>query len=317
MLRQLDLLESVNNVPVAGPMRRVLELAARVAPLDLTVLITGESGVGKERLARGIHDASRRAHGPFVPINCAALSESLLDSELFGHVSGAFTGALNDARGVFEAAHGGTLFLDEIGEVSSAMQAKLLRVLQEREIRRVGDIKNRPIDVRVIAATNRNLAEEVEQQRFRSDLYYRLRVIELQVPPLRERPEELEQLAEQLLAGVAARLQRRIVGFSQEVRCRLLVYRWPGNIRELEHAIEHACVMATGAQISIDDLPEVVRDSAADRNSPAGRLAAHEMSCILSTLKRNQGDRRRTAADLGISLSTLQRRLRRSASHGR
>jgi transcriptional regulator with PAS, ATPase and Fis domain len=181
--------------PQSAAMRRVMAVATRVAPLDSTVLITGESGVGKERLARWLHDASPRARGPFVAVNCGALADTLLESELFGHVRGAFTGAVQDRRGVFEAAHRGTLFLDEIGEVSPAMQVKLLRVIQERQVTRVGETKPRSVDVRLIAATNRDLEQEVAHHRFRRDLYYRLRVIDLHVPPLRDRPDELLALA--------------------------------------------------------------------------------------------------------------------------
>ena len=297
--------------PATGAMRRVLDIAARVAPLDVTVLITGESGVGKERLARSLHVASPcRAKGPFVAVSCGAFSDTLLESELFGHVRGAFTGAVNDSRGVFESAQGGTLFLDEIGEVSAAMQVKLLRVLQKREVRRVGEVKNRPIDVRVIAATNRDLLEEVAEQRFRADLYYRLRVIDLHVPPLRERPDELRWLAGHLLARTAERLQRPVVGFTPRALDRVLAYLWPGNIRELEHAIERACAFTSGDLVDLDDLPEAVT---ADR-SGSGRvrhsLADRERGYILAVLDRNHGDRRRTANELDISLSTLKRRLR-------
>jgi transcriptional regulator with PAS, ATPase and Fis domain len=297
-------------------MRRVLDIAARVAPLDLTVLITGESGVGKERLARSLHDASpRRARKPFVAVSCGAFADTLLESELFGHVRGAFTGAVNDSRGVFESAQGGTLFLDEIGEVSAAMQVKLLRVLQEREVRRVGEAKSRPIDVRVIAATNRDLQQEVAEQRFRADLYYRLRVIDLHVPPLRERPDELRWLAGHLLARTAERLQRPVVGFTPRALDRLLAYLWPGNIRELEHAIERACAFTNGSRVDLDDLPEAVitdrsitdrRGSGQVRNS----LAERERGYIQAVLDRNHGDRRQTANELGMSLATLKRRLR-------
>ena len=195
-------------------MHRVMVLAARVAPLDSTVLITGESGVGKERLARWLHENSPRARALFVPVNCGAFTDALLESELFGHVRGAFTGAVHDRLGVFEVAHGGTLFLDEIGDVSPAMQVRLLRVIQEREVRRVGESKARPVDVRLISATHRDLTEEIVETRFRRDLYYRLRVIDLQIPPLRERPEDLRELARDLLERAATRLHRPIVGYT-------------------------------------------------------------------------------------------------------
>jgi two-component system response regulator HydG len=291
-------------------MRRVLALAARVAPVDSTVLITGETGVGKERLARWVHAASRRAGRPFLAVNCGAFADSLLESELFGHVRGAFTGAVHDHPGVFSAADGGTLFLDEIGEVSPAMQVKLLRVIQEREVRRVGDAMHPVrVDVRLIAATHRDLPHEVTQQRFRQDLLYRLRVIELRIPPLRERPEDLRTLATAFLERTAARMDRPIQGYTPRALDRLLAHLWPGNIRELEHAVECACAIATCAQIDLDDLPEDVRGPAP---IPAGErpLADRELAYIRAVVERHQGDRLRAAAELGISLSTLKRRLR-------
>ena len=292
-------------------MQRVLALAARVAGVDSTVLISGESGVGKERLARWLHQASRRASRSFVAVNCGALADGLLESELFGHARGAFTGAVEDRAGLFEAAHGGTLFLDEIGEVSPAMQVRLLRVLQEREVRRVGETRTRSVDVRLIGATNRRLQEEVRQQRFREDLYYRLRVVDLYIPPLRQRPEDLRVLAGDLLAHTAVRLGRSIVGYTPRAWDRVLSYLWPGNIRELEYAIECACVVATGAEIDLEDLPEAVREADVPLR-PAGRpaLAERERAYVRAVLARHQGDRRRAAAELGISLSTLKRRLR-------
>jgi transcriptional regulator with PAS, ATPase and Fis domain len=290
-----------------------MALAQKVAPLDSTVLITGESGVGKERLARWLHRASSRAHRPLVAINCAAIAETLLESELFGHVRGAFTGASHDRVGMFEAAQGGTLFLDEVGDVSLPMQVRLLRVIQEREVVRVGETKPRPIDVRLIAATNKTLHDEVLQGRFRRDLYYRLKVIELHVPPLRERPEELLALAHDLLVQTAARLGRSISGYSPRALERLLDYAWPGNIRELQHAIERACVLANGPEIDLDDLPPgIVNTSASPAESRRQPLADRELAYIRAVLERHHGNRRRTAAELGISLSTLKRRLKRA-----
>jgi two-component system, NtrC family, response regulator HydG len=313
MQRRPDALEEATPPEATGAMRWVLDRAARVAPLDLTVLITGESGVGKERLARWLHDASRRARGPFVAVNSGAFSDTLLDSELFGHVRGAFTGALHDCRGVFEAAQGGTLFLDEIGEISAAMQVKVLRVLQEREVRRVGETRTRPIDVRVIAATNRDLVEEVAQQRFRSDLYYRLRVVDLHVPPLRERPDELRWLAGHLLVRTAERLQRPVVGYTPRALDRVLTYLWPGNIRELEHAIERACAIASDSHIDLEDLPEAVSGPRIAPGPNANSRTDRERGYVQAVLERNHGHRGRTANELGISLSTLKRRLRAHA----
>jgi transcriptional regulator with PAS, ATPase and Fis domain len=289
----------------------VWQLAARVAPLDSTVLITGESGVGKERLARWLHDASPRARRPFVAVNCGALNDALLESELFGHVRGAFTGAAQDRVGVFEAAQGGTLFLDEVGEVSPAMQVKLLRVLQEREVCRVGETRTRRVDVRLIAATHRDLRRDVGHQQFRHDLYYRLRVVDLHVPPLRDRLEDLWVFAHAFLERIARRLQRPIVGYAPTALHAVLAYTWPGNIRELEHAIERACAVAAGAQIELEDLPDVVRE--ADEgigDAFANPLETRELAYIRAVVDRHRGHRRRAAAELGISLSTLKRRLR-------
>src|SRR5438270_145678 len=240
-------------LPSAG-MQRVVALACRVAPTDATVLITGESGVGKEYVARLVHDQSRRRHAPFIAVSCGEFAETLLETELFGHVRGAFTGAVQDRPGVFEAAGRGTLFLDEVGDVSPALQARLLRVLQAREVRRVGDVRLRPIDVRLVAATHRDLALEVSQRRFRHDLYYRLRVVDVHVPPLRERPADVAVLMEQLLARAAGRMARPIRGYTEDARRLLLRRHWPGNVRELENAIERACAVSDGPFVDAGDL---------------------------------------------------------------
>jgi two-component system, NtrC family, response regulator HydG len=293
-------------------MRRVLDLARRAAKVDSTVLITGESGVGKERIARLIHEQSGRAHKAFVAVNCAAVTESLLESELFGHVKGAFTGATHDRPGFFEAAHGGTLFLDEVGEVPPAMQAKLLRVLQEREVRRVGENTSRKVNVRLVAATNRLLPAEVGAGRFRQDLYYRLRVIELKVPPLRERREDLLPLARMLLAEAAERLGRRVQGLSPEAAEQLGRYEWPGNVRELSNALERAVALCEGSRVEKDDLPEEVR--AAPPSFLPGEtprtLEAMEREYVLAVLARNGGNRARTAEQLDIGIATLYRKLK-------
>jgi transcriptional regulator with PAS, ATPase and Fis domain len=293
-------------------MRQLIDLAQRVARVDTTVLITGESGTGKERVARLVHNASARAPGPFVAVNCGAITETLLESELFGHVKGAFTGALQERPGLFESANGGTLLLDEVGEVSPAMQVKLLRVLQEREIRRVGESVSRPIDVRVIAATNRELTQEIAEGRFRMDLYYRLHVVELAVPPLRDRREDVLPLARILLAEAAARLDRVVSGLSPRAADQLLRYDWPGNVRELENAMERAVALARDDQAEVEDLPEEVRRAspAPPRASPVKPLEAVEKEYILAVLDLNAGNQARTAEQLGIGSATLYRKLR-------
>ncbi len=244
-----------NIIAVSGAFRRVLESAQRVAASTATALIHGETGTGKELIARVIHAHSVRANGPFVTINCGALSESLLESELFGHVKGAFTGAIADRKGRFEAANGGTIFLDEIGEVSPAMQVRLLRVLQEMEIERVGDTKTRKLDVRVVAATNRVLEKEVEKGTFRADLYYRLNVVYLHIPPLRQRTEDIPHLVEYFLGIYCQRNVKYIDSISREVLEILTRYPWPGNVRELENCIEKIVVMAPAREITPDLLP--------------------------------------------------------------
>lgn len=292
-------------------MRRLVSIAARVAEVDSTVLIIGESGVGKERLARYIHGCSPRAAGPFIPVNCGALPDALFESELFGHARGAFTGALHDRPGLFEAAHGGTLLLDEVGDVPLPMQVKLLRVLQDYQVRRVGENRERRVDTRIIAATNRNLAQEVAEGRFRRDLFYRLRVVELDVPPLRERQEDLRGLAQALLARVVARLRRPITGYTAEALDEMLRYQWPGNVRELENAVERACALATGELIDVDDLPDDVRQHHAlvVRSEDVRPLRDIEQEYILAALERNRGSRILTAGQLRIGIATLRRKL--------
>jgi DNA-binding NtrC family response regulator len=293
-------------------MARVLDLARRVARVESTTLVSGESGAGKERLARLIHDESSRCSGPFVAVNCGAVTETLLESELFGHARGAFTGAERDRAGFFEAATGGTLFLDEIGDISAGMQVKLLRVLQEREVRRVGESRSRPVDVRVVAATNRNLAEDVAAGRFRQDLFYRLRVIELRVPPLRERPEDVLPLARVFLAETARRMGRKVTGFTPRAADQLLRYGWPGNVREVQNTVEHAVALSTGSRIEVEDLPEELR-AALPRPRPAGvarPLADVEREYILAAVEAAGGNRTRAASELRIGLATLKRKLR-------
>jgi two-component system response regulator HydG len=299
-------------------MRALFEEAGHVALSDSTILITGETGVGKDWLARWLHAHSRRAEHAFVAINCASVPDTLLETQLFGHVRGAFTGAVHDAVGMFEAASGGTLFLDEIGDVSPHMQAKLLRVLQERTVQRVGEFRARAVDVRLLVATNKDLAEEVAEGRFRKDLFYRLLVIELHIPPLRERAADLSFLARDLLTRTAAKLNRPITGFTADAFAWLFQHDWPGNVRELEYVIEAACHNARGSEIGLEDLPPRIRPVPASRTPTAAkaavdtrRLAVAVELQIDAALERHHGNRRRAADELGISLSTLKRRLRR------
>jgi two-component system response regulator HydG len=288
-------------------MRHLWSLAACAAPTASTVLITGESGVGKERVAQWLHAASPRATAPFEPVDCAALPETLFETALFGHARGAFTGAGVERPGLFEKADRGTLFLDEIGEVSLAMQAKLLRVIQEGELRRVGETQVRRVNVRLLAATNRDLRKEVRLHRFRKDLYYRLDVIKLHVPPLRARQHDLPILIDQLLTRAATRHNRPIIGCTPAVLHRLLTYDWPGNVRELEHALERACAVATGRRIDVDDLPETIRHVRLSRRA-VQPLRDLEREYILNVVAR-VGNLRRAAKELRISLATLTRRL--------
>ncbi len=296
----------------SAAMRRLVDLARRIAKVDSTVLITGESGTGKELIAQLVHGESTRAPGPFLAVNCGAITESLLESELFGHARGAFTGAAQDRAGLFEAANGGTLLLDEIGDVSPGMQVKLLRVLQEREIRRVGENKNRPVNVRVMAATNRELAADIAAGRFRKDLYYRLNVVQLHVPPLRDRREDILQLARVLLADAAARLNRPVTGFSPRAADQLLRYGWPGNVRELENAMERAVALGRTNLVELDDLPEEVRQAIPTPSvtGPVRALDEIEKDYILAVLDLNSGNQTRTAQQLSIGSATLYRKLK-------
>lgn len=290
-------------------MRRVLALAEQVAGQPTTVLLTGESGTGKEVVARHIHRCSPRAEAPFVAVNCAALTESLLESELFGHEKGAFTGAVQSRPGRFELAHGGTLFLDEVGETSLALQTKLLRVLQEQQFERVGGTRTLAVDVRVVAATNRDLRQAIAERAFREDLFYRLNVFPIHLPPLRERREDILPLAEHFLRWLASRMGRPPLPLSDEAKSLLLTYDWPGNVRELQNAMERALIVAAADSIRPEDLPLAAFAGGAAPQAP-GRLAEIEKQAILQALERCGGDRRRTAEALGISRRTLQYRLK-------
>jgi transcriptional regulator with PAS, ATPase and Fis domain len=292
----------------------VVDLSRRVASVDSTVQVTGESGVGKERVARLVHESSSRAANAFVAVNCGAVTETLLESELFGHARGSFTGATSDRAGLFEAANGGTLLLDEVGELTPAMQVRLLRVL------RVGESRARKVDVRVLAATHRNLADEVAAGRFRQDLFYRLRVVEVLIPPLRARRADILPIARSFLQRTAARLQRAVNALSPEAADQLLRYAWPGNVRELENALERALILAEGTRVELRDLPEEVRQARTPSAIPVDGvrlLEDVEREYILHALSINGANQARTAAQLGIGTATLYRKLRRYEEEGR
>jgi DNA-binding NtrC family response regulator len=295
------------------PMAQVVELVQRVAPTSATVLIQGESGTGKEVIAKALHHASPRARKPFVAINCGALPEPLLESELFGHVRGAFTGASGSKQGLFEAADGGTLLLDEIGEMPPSLQVKLLRALQSGEIRPVGSTQTITVDVRVVAATNRDLEQLIREGRFREDLFYRLNVIPLALPPLRGRREDIPLLAEHFLGRAAERLGRRLTLTPAAVE-RLLRYPWPGNVRELENAIERTAILTRTDDIQAGDLPAHVTGAVPLGPAPVlereQTLAEAERAHIIQMLERCGGNHSRTADALGIGRTTLWRKLK-------
>jgi DNA-binding NtrC family response regulator len=297
------------------PMREVFDLIRRVADSQTNVLITGESGTGKELAAKAIHFNSDRRNGPFVPVNCAAIPEALLESELFGHVKGSFTDAKGDKRGLFEEAHGGALFLDEISELPVMLQAKLLRAIQEKEIRRVGSTKSIAVDVRIIAATNLSLTEEVKAKRFREDLYYRLNVIEIRMPPLRERREDILLLVDAFLKKCAEAGKKTVKGIGESALALLVDYPWPGNVRELENVIERAVTLARGEKVMAEDLPPAIHgsrgerkviDDAADRTLPLDEV---EKEYILRILEKTGGNKHQAAQILGIDRKTLYRKL--------
>lgn len=305
---------------MVGTSPKMIELykdIARVAPTKLTVLILGESGTGKELAARAIHQNSPRRDGPFVAVNCGALTETLLEAELFGHTKGSFTGANADRRGLWEEAQGGTLFLDEIGETSLAMQVKLLRALQEGEVRRVGSNQDRKVDARIIAATNRNLEEEVKTGNFREDLFYRLSVLTINVPALRDRGPDIQLLAEMALARARANVGKPSLKFSDDAMSTLQVYEWKGNVRELEAAVEYAALRARGSEILPEDLP--VKLLSDDFKQRAGRLHLTEMygdlpsldelekRYLVHVLEQTGRNRTRTAEILGVDRRTLYR----------
>lgn len=305
--------ELIGNSPAMQAVFQQLHLAAES---DVSVLLTGESGTGKELAARAIHRQSARANKPFMAINCAAIPENLLESELFGHTKGAFTGATHDRAGLFEVAQGGTLFLDEIGDVSPTIQVKLLRVLEEREMRRVGQSQTRPVDVRLITATHRDLMQLIHQEKMREDFYYRIHVFAVKLPPLRERVEDIPLLVDhfiQQLGKQRARQAPPIRGVARDTLDVLCEYHWPGNVRELRNVIEYASVLACGDRISYLDLPPEVRGVAADRGALQGltQEQAQEKNRIEQALRQFAGNRTKAASLLGTSRVTLWKKISR------
>jgi DNA-binding NtrC family response regulator len=309
---------------IVGTSRRVeevFELIRRAAPARTNILVVGESGTGKELVARAIHRLSPRREEAFMPVHTSAIPGDLLESTLFGHVKGAFTGAVQGRKGLFEAAHGGTLFLDEVGTISLETQTKLLRVIQEREIRRVGGVESKSVDVRLVAATNADLWNEVESGRFREDLYYRLNVITIEMPPLRERREDIPLLAAHFLRMYAEENEREVGGFSSQTMDALTEYSWPGNVRELENAVERAVVLCRGETIDVEELPQAMRGGAAagfakPEIPPEGldfrrAVATYQTHLIREALQRSEGVQRRAARMLQLSPTTLNEMVHR------
>ena len=303
-----------NMVGESPLMQQLYQLISRVAPTDATVLISGESGTGKELAARALHNNSKRANKAFVAVNCAALAENLLESELFGHEKGAFTGAVGQKKGRLEIADGGTLFLDEVGEISAALQVKLLRVLQEREFERVGGTRTIKVDIRLIAASNKDLEEAIAQGSFRQDLFYRLNVVAVAMPPLRDRREDIPLLASYFVEKYSARCNRRVRSITPEARAHLMSYDWPGNVRELENAIERAIVLGTTEQVLPEDLPEVILESELPASAPVAKyhdaLAQTKRQIILSAMDHAQGNFTEAARILEVHPNYLHRLIR-------
>jgi len=302
----------------SAAMQRVFELVSQVADSRANVLVTGESGTGKEMVARAIHEIGERREGPFITVNCAAIPENLIESELFGHVRGAFTGALHNKEGLFELANGGTLFLDEVGDLPLPLQVKVLRAIQEKTFRRVGGTHDQQVDVRIVAATNRQLAAEVAEGRFREDLYYRLNVIEIPLPALRERRDDVALLVDHFVEKYARELGKDVKGLSDDALARLTAYRFPGNVRELENVIERAVALTRGPVIEVESLPR----SVLEREEPASAaripqdgvdldkmMEDYERSLILEALRPAGGVKKKAARLLGISFRSLRYRL--------
>jgi two-component system NtrC family response regulator len=315
-------LEGMGEIVGTGRrIQEVFELIRRAAPARSNILIIGESGTGKELVARAIHRLSPRRERPFVPVHTSAIPSELLESTLFGHVKGAFTGAIQSRKGLFEAAHEGTLFLDEVGTISNETQTKLLRVIQEREIRLVGGVEAKPIDVRLLAATNVDLWTQVDTGRFREDLYYRLNVITIELPPLRDRKEDIPMLAAHFLGLYSRENQRDVAGFSPEAMDAFSEYLWPGNVRELENAVERAVVLSRGETIEVEELPQAVRGGGASSFSAAeipdegidfrNAVASYQSHLIREALRKTDGIQRRAARMLNLSPTTLNEMVHR------
>ncbi|MBN2568578.1 MAG: sigma-54-dependent Fis family transcriptional regulator [Deltaproteobacteria bacterium] len=305
--------DSLNIIGHSHPMIKLLEMVEQVAPSDATVLITGESGTGKELIAGALHFNSTRSGGPFIKLNCSAITETLLESELFGHEKGAFTGAERLKEGKFRLADGGSIFLDEVSEMPLTMQVKLLRVLQEREITRVGGEKVFTVDVRVIAATNKDLKEAVQSGQFREDLFYRINVVNLTVPPLRERKEDIPLLAQHFLKVFSEKNKKEIKGFTPHAMDRLIKYDWPGNIREMMNSIERAVVLSRSKYLDKSDLPLINEEESRDDPTIADNLPLEEVEriSIIKTLEQSKGNKSETARRLGITRRTLHKKLKK------
>lgn len=311
-LLQEQIAPNTGIVGKSPPIHRLLALVERVAPRDTTVMITGESGTGKELIARALHQRSPRHDRPFVAVNCAALSETLFESELFGHEKGAFTGAVSLKHGRFEIAQGGTIFLDEVGELALGLQAKLLRVLQQREFERVGGTQAHPLDIRVIAATNRDLGVDVREGKFREDLYHRLNVVNLESPPLRDRKEDIPLLAQYFLQRSAERCKRQMRGISRDAEEVLMQYSWPGNVRELENAMERAVVLGVSEWVLLEDLPESLLESAPRETGAKyhNSVGQAKREAIIDAYVQGNGDYKKAAALLGLHPNYLLRLVR-------
>lgn len=293
-------------------MQNIYSLLEDLSSLDTTVLVTGESGTGKELVARALHYSGNRAFKPFTTVNCSALAESLLESELFGHVKGAFTGAFKDKQGRFAAADGGTILLDEIGDISPMIQLKLLRVLQEKEFERVGESTPQKVDVRVIACTNKDLKEKVKKGEFRQDLYYRLKVVEVALPPLRDRLEDLPLLVDHFRRTFNERFHKDIGGISSEVLSRFMDYAWPGNVRELEHVMEHAFVLCHGGTITLKHLPADIRNGDPVDENPHLKnrvIPGQDVENIREALNKTGWNKSKAARLLGIGRRTIYRKI--------